>query len=648
MNGKTEVRGKARTAVLMLAAFLSTVALSISGTFVESNRIFTMLAKEMDGVSIENVIIFAALCVFYCKMDDLPSKIRHWSVYFIAALFSVFMLIGLSFSQNGNLDFVLGSKRQFCIAALTFVGYFFLFKEAVKALYLLLDRIALKPKRTEGKKGRLRQFAERHSFACSFVIILLFWLPWLIVFLPGSVPYDGTKMLIESIGGFSLTDQHSWVLVLLMGVIYRAGSLVSDNFAVIVIVAVFVLFELICYASTCKIVHRWKLPGWVLPAMILFFSIYPYFGTYAQAIIKDSPFMAAFVLYMALYLDVCLLCRGKVAVRDPKKSIWLDFGLLLLVGYLVCILRNNGPYLVVPASLLLILVVNKGFRRFAVMLLVGACSLVYLHNNVLAPAVGVTSITDRAKLYMTFQIVGRYAQEYPDDLTEEEEDALLAVFNVEELSELGEVYNPQLVDPVKSYYRSSSTEEQINAYLDVIASMVRRHPLVCIEAFLNQSYGYYYPFHNCLVQSTYQLYIREITTDTFDGFNIHYIMPESARNLFASYANLWLKTPVLSTLVNSGTATWVFFLLAGYLTYRKNWREILVFAAPAINIVICILSPVNGYPRYAMPSLACIPLLVMWTILVTREVPNPPESAEAEEEQPPQQEALADASTGDK
>ncbi|MCD7753960.1 MAG: DUF6020 family protein [Clostridiales bacterium] len=646
MNGKTETRGRARTTVLMLAAFLSTVAVSISGTFVESNRIFTMLAKEMDGVSIENVIIFAALCVFYCKMDDLPSKIRHWSVYFIAALFSVFMLIGLSFSQNGNLDFVLGSKRQFCIAALTFVGYFFLFKEAVKALYLLLDRIVLKSKRAEGKKGRLRQFAERHSFACSFVIILLFWLPWLIVFLPGSVPTDGLVMLLKATGKSYLSDQHSWVLVLLMGLIYRIAGQVSDNFAVIIIVAVFALFQLVCYAATCKIVRQWKLPGWVFPAMILFFSIYPYFGTYAQAAIKDGPFLAAFVLYMALYLDVCLLCRGKVVVRDPKKSIWLDFGLLLLVGYLVCILRNNGPYLVVPASLFLILIVCKGFRRYAVMLLVGACSLVYLHNCVLAPAVGVTSITDRAKLYMTFQIVGRYAQEYPDDLTEEEEDALLAVFKgVDDLSDLGEVYNPQVSDPIKNYYDASSSEEQIDDYLRVIFSLVKKHPLTCLEAFLNQSFGYYYPFHNCYVMGTYQFYIKNASTNTFD---MYYIMPESVRSICASYANLWLETPVLATLVNPGLPTWAFFLLAGYLTYRKKWREILVFAAPAINVVICILSPVNGLPRYAMPSLACIPLLVMWTILVTREEPNPPESAEAEEELPPQQEALADASTGDK
>ena len=78
------------------------------------------------------------------------------------------------------------------------------------------------------------------------------------------------------------------------------------------------------------------------------------------------------------------------------------------------------------------------------------------------------------------------------------------------------------------------------------------------------------------------------------------------------YADLWSQIPGLAQICNAGTYTWIVILLLGYLIYRKRWKGILVLAAPALNVAICIASPVNGLLRYAFPLMACMPAVIFW------------------------------------
>ena len=64
--------------------------------------------------------------------------------------------------------------------------------------------------------------------------------------------------------------------------------------------------------------------------------------------------------------------------------------------------------------------------------------------------------------------------------------------------------------------------------------------------------------------------------------------------------------------MNPGSYTWLVFIGIGYLLYKKRLRGSLALVAPFLNILVCIASPVNGYLRYAMPLMACAPVIVYW------------------------------------
>ena len=53
--------------------------------------------------------------------------------------------------------------------------------------------------------------------------------------------------------------------------------------------------------------------------------------------------------------------------------------------------------------------------------------------------------------------------------------------------------------------------------------------------------------------------------------------------------------PGLGLILSAGTYTWfTSLLLMGYLLVKKQWKKLLIFAIPVLNILICLVSPVNG------------------------------------------------------
>ena len=141
--------------------------------------------------------------------------------------------------------------------------------------------------------------------------------------------------------------------------------------------------------------------------------------------------------------------------------------------------------------------------------------------------------------------------------------------------------------------------------------MFKKHPGVYFEATFHNTFGYYYPFHQCKALSGYQFYINGAPLATGD-FDIHYIIPDSLRNIISSYSELWRSIPGTAQIMNPGSYTWLVFIGIGYLLYKKRLRGSLALVAPFLNILVCIASPVNGYLRYAMPLMACAPVIVYW------------------------------------
>lgn len=595
---------KKKYGVSILLAWLTAMVISLSGAYADGVSMLDVLGREMYGISFDKFIIFIGLAIFYEKSWDTFRKSRSWITHLIAVIFSACMLIGISYSVQGSWAFIMGSKYQIVIAAFSFAGYFILFDVALSVLYCWLDKRNIC--RTGRTEASFSKFIENHYFLFCFLVIYLCWLPFIIIFFPGSVPADGYRQLDMFVGGETFTTRHAWVLTMFVGALMQLGRTVSDNAGVFLVILVTSIIEDLCFSYACTRVRKWKAPKSFCIECLLYFALVPSFGAYAQTLIKDSTFCGVFVLFMVLYVDCAIpALRKQRTQREIRKQLIF----LMIAGMLVCVCRNNGVYLVFPAMILLIFLMSK---KQMILILVLSLTIFGGHRvseKVIAPSLGIKPISTRVYFTIPFQQTARYLATYPDDVTKEEKKAINAVLNYDKLAQR---YNPELSDPVKATYRGDTvTKENLENYFRAWFSMFKKHPGVYVEATLHNTYGYYYPFYTCTAQHSFKTYMKK--SDHY-VFNYKYVMPKEWRKAMIRYAYFWEKVPGLSQITNAGTYTWLLIILAGYLIHRKRWKGILAMAAPFLNVAVCIASPVNGLYRYVYPMAACIFFMIYWCL----------------------------------
>ena len=596
---------KLKTAWLpVIAGILSSMALCVNVAFEADKSFKDMFVQEVNGIGITGLVVFIAVMFLYLKSWKLFLERSKFITHLLAFILSAFMMIGLSYSKLGNWDFIFGNARQFVIACVFFIGFFILFDVCISLLYgadftKIKEKLSYKPK-------HIPAFISNHYFLFAFGVIAVCWLPYVIFNLPGSVPHDGYYQINMAFGINEITNHHPWVLTEFYGLLMAIGRKISDNFGVFLIVAVSFVVEAYCYAKVCEKIRSWSAPFLLNALTLAFFAVLPVFGAYAQAVIKDGIFTALFALFMAHYIDLCIHYIRKKKIDGYYKKIIA----LFVVGLLVCLTRNNGVYMVVPACILLLFFSEKKKKIFAVLLTVCIISGYFVIENPLASALNVQDGSIKEMLSIPFQQTARYIQEYPDEVTEEEKEA---INNVLSYSTISQKYNPELSDPVKNTFRANSTNEDLLNYFKVWFKMFQKHPGVYFEATFHNTFGYYYPFYNCDVMGPYQFNIMVAPVATGD-FDIHYVVPENVRKIIYAYSDFWREVPGAGQIVNPGTYTWILLICIGYLCYKKNFKGILVTAAPFLNVMVCIASPVNGLLRYAMPLMACTPMIIYWCL----------------------------------
>ena len=594
---------------LVLLALLSSMSLAVTVSKLAygETSLIGLFSDEVSGLGFAYLVVFVALSAFYLNFWDRFTSSCKWIAHLVAAVLSIFTVFGLSYAALDSWDFIFGSPADFAFALIVFAGYFVLFDVCLSCLYAYLASDDSFIARAEEKS--FPGWIDRHYFLFAFLVICACWLPYLLLNYPGSVPYDGYAQLSMGTGEEELTNHHPWILSVFYGWIMGIGQNVSDNFGVFLVVLFGFVTYALCYAEVCSKIRKWGANRTVCILTVLFFAILPCFGTFAQAVWKDGLFSAFLALFLALYIDLVIdMRRG----GEVSRVVW-RFVSLFLVEMVVCIARNNGFYMMVAADVLMLFFLNRRvwkccFGIAAVTLVV--CLGYWYIENPMAEDYGVVEEEGSVKelLSVPFQQTARYLNEYPEDVTDEEAEAIDAVLPYETLADK---YSPSNADPVKNAFRKDATDEELQTYFeDAWLPMFYRHPLVYIQSFLNNTYGYVYPFDAVSSLSGFPFYIGGSNQEKV--FDVDYVFPAEVRLVVREYTYVWRSLPGLSQLVNPGTYTWILLIMGGYLCYEKQFKKILALAVPFLNICVCLISPVNGYLRYAMPLIACTPVVVYW------------------------------------
>ncbi|MBQ3256052.1 MAG: hypothetical protein IJA67_01370 [Oscillospiraceae bacterium] len=548
-----------------------------------------LCAEAMLSPDVYTLVLFAALTAFFLKCPE--AALKTWERLFCAA-FSLCLMVGDSFAAIDSWNPVFGSPAALLLSAVTLVGLTLICSTALRWAKHLLSRIPT-------DSIHLPKLWQKRPFLLPWCIILLCWLPYFLVRLPAAVEHDAYMQLEQVFGLREFTAHNPAFSTLLIGFWVKLGTaLFGTKEAGLTL---FVVFQMLCcsamLAYTACAMVRIKSPAMVTMGSVALYALATVYPNYLTTILKDALYACITVLLLCLVIE-------ELVLPHSKKRMAAIFAAAVLTG----LLRNNGFLLL--WALAFASLVYLHIRRDApcgcpthkamTAALIAACAVQLLYANVLLPALNVPAGPFHELLSVPFQQTARYVRDHPEDITEEEYAVIDAILGMEDLAER---YDPNLSDPVKN--ACTDDPSTVAPYLKVWLKQFLRHPMVYIEATMNNCYGFFHPNSR-----EYIFWYTTISTNPDLVFDeIEGLMP---LKIAARYLVMLFECfPLTLPLCNAGCHVWLALYLLCKALERRDRLFLVPFASVLMSILVCMACPVffiNGV-RYALPIIYASPLL---------------------------------------
>lgn len=592
-----------RKIIVLFLAVCSAIALFAD---VESTGNLSM-ALNGDGIAqlMAFVVILYGYWHIWIKGDWLSGRERREQTGYalIALLFTVSMLIGKAQSANPDLKYSL-------LAVLLFVGYMPLFYTVVAFLGDTLTSIVNRRYGTDSTSKVTQWLFEEHVVPGVMLFIFLCRLPYLIAFYPCSMSWDGGAQICQFYGTETFSNHHPPLLSFVYGAIaFYAQKWGIPNVGMFLIPLGQTCLSAFAAARVFLLLKELKVPYWVRWTSLVYYGLFTVWCIFDVTVIKDSIYWPCSLIY-AVEMAWCIL---RPEVFFAKKS---HLSLMLLGGVLLTQTRNNGIFVLLFTVPVLFLMLQRKQKSLYLGMAAVLFAGIFLLNHVLYPALGVISLEEKEDTYcILFQQTAKYGQDYPEDVTEEEWTFLNEMFDYDELVQ---VYNPRLADWVKNCLKicEASSADGTNAefaairneYFKVWSAQLLRHPLSYVNTFLECSYGYYFPEEKPYKEGNgfYEMDRNMFTEGLHPARQIEALAP--ARFLLEQVSK-FEYLPGIGLLYRCGFYTWCVVFAVGYLLIRRRYRETVIALPAVVNILVCLISPVNTCIRYAMPTMCLVPVL---------------------------------------
>lgn len=563
------------------------------------------LQLYVDIISDISLIIYICFIMIKTKNIELTKS----KIFFIILL-DIFLLISNVFINTGNLSYLYKNMWLILYNLIRFIAIYIVLKRS-----LIYFENFIKNHEFKLKKNKIINLFLKHPFLFSFIAILICWSIYVIAFYPiilspdpsfqikqffnVRTKYADYAILLDN--NVFLTNHHPVFHTMILGYSLKLGRfLLNDNFGLFIYSLTQLLVLAFTLSLTIKYLNENNVNKKIVFIVLLLYCFIPMFPLYAMSGVKDTYYTCFIILYV-MKLD-------KIIRSKQEKLSYKEMIQLLLIMFAVCLFRNNGIYVLI-LSFPLILIYSKKYFQTLLVIFIGVLAFYGTYTKVLLSSLKITDGSIRETLSIPFQQTARYVKYYDKDLSKND---IKVIDKVLEYETLAKRYNPTISDPVKNEFNKYTTKKELLAYLKVWFKCFFKHPLVYIEATLNNIYGYFSP------QSTnwyiYYKYDTRITEDKL--VNYHYNNLSSLRLILSSFAQGFPYIPLIGLISNIGFNTWLLLGLTTYSIFKKKKEYLIVLSPLLISLLICVASPVNTYFRYAMPFIFIMPFI--FTLIVTR------------------------------
>lgn len=400
-------------------------------------------------------------------------------------------------------------------------------------------------------------------------VILLGWLPVYVACYPGLAIYDGPTQTEL------ITTHHPLVHTLfIQGLNYFAQKAGWESwvapYAVIQMAALSAAFA---YLLTC--LRKWGYNTVYICAVLAWIVFFPMHPLMAVATTKDTFFTVCFIL---LVCELVKMIRGGYF---EEKNNRLRF---MIICSFLCLLRNNGVYILIIMTPFLMLGFKAHCKRIALICLSVIVGY-YLYTGPLMDAMRIPKGDKREAMTMVIQPLARTYRDAGASLSEEEREAIRRLFGNND-----PWYESHISDAAKSQFDSKEFFDNAARYTKLYISLGVRYPDIYLDAVLANTYGNWYPHETLPDPTCYRMYF-EFPAETAGEYGsrlpgLYNFLQRLCRE------STYLEIPFLYIIFCTGIVCWIILFLAAEIVIRGEWRKLMVFVPFGALFFTILLGPV--------------------------------------------------------
>lgn len=540
-----------------------------------------------------NNIIFVFILIvsfsFIKKAINTKNKRASIIAAIISIIFSAVEIVCKSINQDYTLNNIINKWL-----IVSFLGYFTIGWTSIKLIYSFLDN-QQDNKINENKKKWINN--NYCFFAICFILIFIVWFPYFLKYFPGIVTPDSYTQIEQTIGISKLNDHHPIAHTAIISVCINLGLILfkNINYAIALYSIVSMMLMSALDATVLLYLRKKKTSPIILGILLLFYMFYPVNAMYSITMWKDILFSGVFPIFL-------ILCKELIFNTDEFCMRKRNICVFILISFLMIVLRHNGLYVVILSLPFFYMVLRKNWKKFSIML-VSIIAIYSIFNFVMFNVLKVGKGSIGEMLSIPLQQIARVEKEHRNELSQKTIEEINNIFQYENI---GDYYKPTLSDPVKDIIDKEYFEQNKMHFLKLWVKLLFKYPKEYIEAFISNSYGYYYPEAQNWV-------VSRVTMD-HSNMGIEQ-QPKYTNKIIETVDNLIdrREIPILSMMLSVGFAFWTIIICLGYKIYLKEYKYILIYLPIFILWLTCIASPVFCEYRYAYPIFTTLGLYISWT-----------------------------------
>ena len=532
-----------------------------------------------------NYMISLILCFFIFEALEKVSKLKDKRVHFfagiIALVFSVIEVLGFYLENYNQLHFVK-------VSIIKGIAYYICFYIAITILFSKIKKNANKAERVHREAKSQKNIK---LFFGSWGVIFICWIPYFIKYFPGIMTPDSILQAGQAIA-YGLNSHHPMFHTLIIKLALNIGNIIKDynmGVAIYSIMQMLIMSSIFAYAITYIDSRQTSKVFSILS--LVYFAIYPVFGVYSITMWKDILFSGIMPLFIIQNIELIFNTEEFLG----KKRNMVAY---VIIAIFTILLRHNGLYVVMLSLPFTFVVLRKHWKKVLIMFL--SILVIYeAFNFVVFKILKVKKGSVGEMLSVPIQQIVRSVKNNYEDIDEETINKINEYFTVENA---WEYYNPVLSDPVKFKFNNGYFEENKSEFISIWLKLFVKYPKDYIEAFISNSYGYYYPeARNSIVSRAtmdHNMGIKQ--TPLIEGKWVEQI--DSLTDV--------RDIPAFSFAFSIGAGFMLTVIALSYIIYKKKYKYILVYLPTFILWLTLIASPAYCEFRYAYPIFLALPVYI--------------------------------------